>query len=209
MKKCPENNKDREKKDKNLKMEKDPDFDFKEVGSNWLIFDPMIGGQSPGYLPPEVSAMASDLAAEIADVAANPSDAEQSQFGSGGGDETPKMAKAQDDANFHGRVEVLEEKMECPACTVEIVLATMKTQDHVSTRDIVTSSEFARIVFDAFAKAGNSEYGVSVLFLRKLLQAHHGLDLTTRYNRRRLSNFLKKQVQDGKISVDGELYRLN
>ena len=185
------------------------DFEFQETQSNRPIIDPMIGGKSPGHLPSEVAAMASDLAAKMADVAAKPSDEEQSEVGSCGGEETPKMQKAQDDAaNLHRRVEILEEKMECLARTVEIVLATMKTQDHVSTRDIVTSSEFARMVFDAFAKSGNSEYGVSVLFLRKLLQAHHGLDMTTRYNRRRLSNFLKKQVQDGKISVDGELYSL-
>ena len=116
------------------------------------------------------------------------------------------MSRSEEKMNLRRRLALVEGRVDCLERSLDAVFAQLRSEE-MPQREVVTATEYTRMVYDIFAKH-SSEYGISKLLIRKFLQANYGICNTSKYQQRRLSNFLKKEIQIGKISCEGELYRL-
>ena len=117
-----------------------------------------------------------------------------------------RLTRSEENQKWRRRVTILEGKVDCLERSLDAVFAQLRSEE-APTREVITASEYTRMVYEVFAK-NNSELGISKLLIRKFLHTFFGIDHISKYQRRRLSNFLKKEVDCGRLFSEGELYRL-
>ena len=120
--------------------------------------------------------------------------------------EATRLTRSEENQKWRRRILIVEGKIDCLERSLDAVFAQLRSEE-APTREVISSSEYTRMVYEAFAR-NNSEYGISKLLIRKFLHAHFAIDNTSKYQRRRLCNFLKKEIELGRIICEGELYRL-
>ena len=113
-----------------------------------------------------------------------------------------RLTRSEENQKWRHHVLILEGKVDCLERSLDAVFAQLRSEE-APTREVMSASEYTRMVYEAFAR-NNSELGISKFLIRKFLHAHFAIDHTSKYQQRRLSNFLKK-----KLTVGDYLLRAN